>query len=433
MVHMSETIQSYRQQLTSDEIQEMVSVRPHWMVRKGNAFLGIIIVSGLALTWFIQYPDKIHASARIVAVNPPKLVCSRVDGKLQKLFVDNEQPVQKYEHLGVVENPADYYQVRSLQDWINREITITQANTYHLLKTNPLPGLDSLGELQSAFQAFQSKWQETIQTLSDGYYQHKMAALKKDMAYLASLKNGIYNKKSLLEQDRLLQNNEYKAYELLAKDKVIAPLELNQYKSKLISKDQELKQIDAEITGSHINFLNKEKELLDLNKLVADQQQAFRSSLFELKNQISQWMQQYVLVASEQGKVLFVAALQENELISTGQNLFYIQPVQTQFYAELRVSQKGLGKIRPNQKVVVRVESYPSDEYGYLTGIVKHISGIPSYNDSFVIKADLPQGLQTSYQKSIFFRNNLLAQAEVITSNRRFLERLIGRLNELMQ
>ena len=46
----------------------------------------------------------------------------------------------------------------------------------------------------------------------------------------------------LQQQDQQLQQKEYDAYESLAKDKVIAPFELNQYKSKLIAKEQSLKQ-----------------------------------------------------------------------------------------------------------------------------------------------------------------------------------------------
>jgi hypothetical protein len=66
------------------------------------------------------------------------------------------------------------------------------------------------------------------------------------------LKASSFEQKNLLEQDRQLQKKEYEAYEGLEKDKVIAPLELNQYKSKLIAKKQSIEQVNSQLTSSDI-------------------------------------------------------------------------------------------------------------------------------------------------------------------------------------
>ena len=110
---------------------------------------------------------------------------------------------------------------------------------------------------------------------------------------------------------------------------MIAPLELNEYKSKLLAKEQNLKQAGTQITNSDINTHSKQKEILDLQKTMTDQQQRFYSSLLELKSKIEEWIQRFVLTASEDGKLMFVNTLQENELITAGQVLFYIEPGQS--------------------------------------------------------------------------------------------------------
>jgi len=150
-----------------------------------------------------------------------------------------------------------------------------------------------------------------------------------------------------------------------------------------------------------------------------------------LKSQVEKWMQQYVLTAPEDGKVMFVSSLQENELISNGQGLFYIQPKQTKFYAEVMAGQQGLGKVKTGQRVMIKVVSYPSNEFGYLTGVVSYISNIPNRRDSFLIKVDLPKSLETNYGKTIFFRNGLTARAEIITDSRRLFDRLTGQLKQI--
>lgn len=208
---------------------------------------------------------------------------------------------------------------------------------------------------------------------------------------------------------------------------------MNQYKSKLIAKEQSLKQLNAQLTNSDISSHSKEKEILDLQKQVTDQQQEFHSSLLDLKSQVEKWIQQYVLTASEDGKVLFVSSLQENQLIGNGQELFYIQPEQTKFYAELMAGQQGFGKIKMGQQVMIKAGSYPSNEFGYLAGTVNYISNIPNRRDSFLINVDLHNGLQTNYGKTIFFRNGLSANAEIITDNRKLFDRLAGQLKQIWE
>lgn len=237
----------------------------------------------------------------------------------------------------------------------------------------------------------------------------------------------------MLESDRQLQQNEYSAYETLAKDKVIAPLELNQYKSKLIAKDQSLEQVNAQITNNDINKQNKVSELLDLQKIVTDQRQKFHSALLDLKSEVEGWIRQYVLVSSGKGKVSFFSSLQENDMVANGQELFFVGPGETRTYVELMAAQNRLGKIKTGQKVTIKVQSYPSSEFGYLSGVISYISNMPSRSNSFLIKVDLPEGLRTNYNKTIFFRNDLSAEAQIITDNRKLFDRMLGQLKQIWE
>jgi len=426
-------LHQHQEELISDEVHEVMSHRPHWMIRKGNTVFFLVLMSLLVLTWFIRYPDMINGSARLVALHAPKLVSAKTGGKLMQLFITNEQQVQAGQPLGYMENTAQYNEVLQLQQWIEQALQAAQNNSYDILINHPLPPLYNLGELQSSYQTFQNELIETKQILASGYYQKKKAALQKDLQYLSALKHNTGQQQKLLAQDRQLQQKEYSAYESLAKDKVIAPLELNQYKSKLIAKDQSLQQINAQLTNSNLASHSKEKELLDLQKTILDQQQKFRSSLLVLKSEIEKWAQQYVLTAPENGKLLFVSPLQENELITAGQELFYIQPAATRIYAQLMAAQKGLGKVKAGQKVLLKVESYPSEEYGYLPGVVHYISNLPTRRDSFMVQVDLPQGLKTNYGKEFFFRNELSAQASIVTDNRKLFDRLPKQLHLMFQ
>jgi HlyD family secretion protein len=426
-------LQQSSDELISEEVKEIISYHPHWIIRYGNVlFLGILFFF-LSLTWFISYPDMIHGSARLISLNAPKLIIARTEGKLLKLFSSNGDQVQKGTHLGYMESTSSYPEVMQLLNWIEKTIDSTKNNNYNGLLKNPLPVYLNLGELQSSYQRFQNQFTETRQILANGYYQNKEAALRKDLQILSNLKSTINQQKTLLEQDHQLQKKEYDAYATLEKEKVIASLELNQYKSKLIAKEQSLKQINSQLSNNDIASYNKVKEIMDLEKQVLDQKQQFNSAFLDLKSEIEKWIQQYVLVAPANGRAMYISSLQENELITRGQTLFYIESGQSNYYVEMMVAQKGLGKVKMGQKVILKVEGYPSEEYGSLSGVVSFISNMPSRRDSFLIKVNLPKGLTTNYNKEIVFRNNLSASAEIITDNRKLFDRLSGKMRQLWE
>lgn len=417
----------------SNELQELISYNPPWVIRKGNAIFFLILFLLLIFTWFIKYPDVVKGSMKLVAINAPKLLAAKTEGKLQKLLVINEQDVKEGQPLAFLQSTADPQQVILLQDRIDGIEPYITRDSLEVLLAKPFPSFDQLGEIQSSYEDFENTLKETLQILANGYYQQKKMALEKDLHFLSAIQLNSRQQQDLISQDVDLQQTEYNANESLAKDKVIAPLELNQNKSKVIGKKQSLAQMNAQIINNSIAEQSKRKEILELQKYVTDQQQKFRSSLFTLKSKVAEWVQQYTIIAPEKGRVLFTSFLQENQLLTAGQELFYIQPNQSLYYGQMLASQNGLGKIKTGQRVLIHVESYPSSEFGYLTGTVGYISSMPSPNDSFLIKVDLPKGLLTNYNKTVFFRNNLIAEAEVLTDSRKLFDRFMGPLKNILR
>jgi HlyD family secretion protein len=420
-----------REEVLSEEVQDILTYRPKWIIRNGNILLLVIVLLMLATTWLIRYPDIITSSARLKALNPPKQIVARTNGKLIKLFVQNGETTQQDSHLGLLESTADYGQMMKLLQWVDSMVAKLEAGEIGKAIELPVPMLSALGEVQVQYQTFQNQLSLARQTIRSGYYEKKKAALKVDLQYMASLNKNVADMKELQEQDRALQEKELEAYEKLAKEKVIAPLELNQYRSRLLAKDQGLEQTSSQVINGDISTHRKQTELLDIQKQILDQQQQFQSSLLELKSQIEKWVQQYVLVAPEDGAVLFVSTLNQNEPVQNGQPLFYIQPEKSDFYVELIVGQKGFGKVKKGQKVILRVDGFPSDEFGYLSANIDYLATIPTRSDSFLVKAQLEDVLYTNYGKKLLFNDNMTAQAEIITDNRRLFERFFSSFRSL--
>jgi HlyD family secretion protein len=416
-------------EINSEEVKDIISDRPHWSIRYGNVILFFIVMLLLIFSWFIRYPDIVTGKARLLAINAPKMVAAKTDGKIEKILIANEQEVEAGAHLAYLQSNGRHEQVLSLQTWLQKSFAITQSGNFQTLLSDPLPVCNQLGELQPAYQEFSMVIDEIKQIMNSGYFVRKKAALQKDLEYLDTLKKNIAQQKDLLEQDNLLQKKEFEAYKTLEQEKVIAPLELNENRKKLLAKQYNVKQADAQLINSALSSHNKKKELLELDKALLDLVQKFHSQLINLQNDIQKWVNQYIVIAPENGKVFFINLLQENQLIAMGQELFFIQSKRSRYHGEVMVGQNGLGKVKVGQKIVLKISGYPSSEYGSITGTVAYIANLPNRNDSFSVRIDLPNGLTTNYHKELFFRNNLLAQAEIITNNRRFLNRIFDKFD----
>jgi hypothetical protein len=80
-------------------------------------------------------------------------------------------------------------------------------------------------------------------------------------------------------------------------------------------------------------------------------------------------------------------------------------------------------QLRPGQRVLIRLEDYPSDQYGYLIGTVEAIDR----RDSAPVVVGLPPVPVTSFQRSIVLRDGLPGEAEVVVNGGRLIDRLAGR------
>lgn len=421
-----------QQQLLSEEVHDIISHKPGWVIRRGNLIFLLVLLVLAALTFIIRYPDVVKASVRIAALNAPKMLTAHIEGRLEKLFVVNGQQVIKGQKLAYLQSTAKHEQVIQLQKWIMATEPFVDAGDIEILLSNPLPVLNELGELQPAYQDFQNNMFETKEVLVNGYYQKKKKALVTDIQFQHLLKQKLKSQAGLQQEDLVLQNIDYSAHEKLVADKVIAPLEFNKEKSKLLAKQQSLEQMSTQLINNDVAEHNKNKELLDLQKSVYDQKQKYRSELLKLKSRTEEWAQKYIVTSPEEGKLEFTSFLQENQLLSNGQELFFVQPATSLYYAEMKAGQSNLGKIKSGQKVIIRLESYPSEEFGYINGRITYISNMPNARDSFLVKVELPEGLRTNYNKNIFFRNSLSASAEIMTDEKRLVEKLFGQLKNVV-
>jgi len=224
-----------------NEIEEIISKQPPFIVRWGTVYFFFLLVLVGIISWYIQYPDIVVASARLNSVNAPKAVITKTEGKLVKIVVTENEPVQQGEVLAYMESIANPESVNSISlqiDSING--LIGQSRTDEIIKY--FPGysnqqlLNNLGELQTPYQTFIQSFITLKDFLRNGFFLRKKNMLLTDMLNIQKLDTILANQKTLLVQDISLSNETFDANKSLAADKVISALDYRNEKSKLIAK-----------------------------------------------------------------------------------------------------------------------------------------------------------------------------------------------------
>lgn len=315
----------------------------------------------------------------------------------------------------------------------NEEVILLSKNVdtaTTLFKKNNLQGsltflqneYSNLGELQQNYQTFSTAYQTFKNYLTNGFYLRKRNMLAHDLSYLQKMHTNLLQQKGLNTQDLALQQKTFDANQSLKEDKVISELDYRNETSKLINKKLTLPQINTAIISNEAQQNEKLKEIAELENTTAQQKSIFEQTLNTLKSQIDEWKKKYLLTAPIDGKIAFATFLQENQQLQNNQTICFINPENTQYYAEIYIPQTNFGKVKTGQEVLLKFPSYPFQEYGSVKGFIAFISNINT-DSGYLAKVTLPNGLNTSYKKQVQFRDGLQAQGEIITQNMRLIQR----------
>jgi HlyD family secretion protein len=287
-----------------------------------------------------------------------------------------------------------------------------------------------LGELQADFQTFDQAFTQMKAFSANGFYPAKKKLIARELADLQQLESVLKEQLSTYQQDFELARQEFGIQEGLAAASVIPIGELRKERSKLLAKKIPLQQTETMIIHNRSAQSTKLKEMLDIDKLIVEQQGSFLQMLNTFRSVIHSWKTSHLLIAPQDGKVHFAATVQENQSLIAKQEVFFVDPENSRYVGELWLPQQNLGKVKMGQDVLVKLSSYPFQEFGVVYGKVEFISQIPDSEGRFLIKIHLPNGLVTNYGKNLVYKFGMVATAEVITEDTRLIEKVFYRFRK---
>lgn len=191
-------------------------------------------------------------------------------------------------------------------------------------------------------------------------------------------------------------------------------------------------QVNSAIISNESSQHEKAKEILQLENEIAQQKGIFSQALNTIKAQLDDWKSKYLLIAPIDGKIAYAGFIQENQQLQNNQTVCFINPENSNYYAEISIPQNNFGKVRQGQKVLLKLPSYPFQEYGAVEARLEFISNIAT-DSGYIAKVVLPYGLQANYNKQIQYRDGLIAQGEIITADLRLSDRLINTVKQVFK
>lgn len=404
------------------DMQEIISSPPSWLIQWGMSIFFAVFILIVALSAFVRYPDIIRTQVKISFENLPKQVIARISGRLVKILVrenqivDGGQPLAYIESIGnheaVLETFADLLTLR-------RVVTKGEKLSSDLLSD---PRISELGELQPTFNDFYKSFLDYKASTNGGFKLNKLDILRKELRIISNERKYLISNKTTQQKEYEIARQEYEMHKKLYAQKIIALIELKREEAKLLANLHPVEQAEVALLNNSSRYDSKQKEILELQNDISQTRAVFLHSLNKQISEFQDWKSKYILAAPQNGRVNYAGIVQENQYIKTNQEVFYVNAGDTRHFAEMSIPQYNMGKVAKGQVVLIKLKSYPHEEFGIMEGRIVSIDEIPFRDSVFLSRVNFK--LKNSQAKKINLKSGMLGDAEIITQDVSLLRRL---------
>lgn len=414
-------------QINSEEVEEIITAVPSWILRRGIMLICIILLSMVSISAFIAYPDIIKTSLKINSLNAPKIVLTKQTGKIVALLAKEGTAVKQAEPLAFMESTANHKDVLNLQDELEK--ISTGLNSNGIISNLSLHNLN-LGELQAAYQNFYQQYLQYRSAQNGGYYLERKHYLEKDLDEIKELKEQIIFQQGIQQQEYANIEHEFEAYKKLYQKGVVSTSEYKLQENKYLAGKYPLQQSTTALLNNKSSYASKQKEILDLDHIILEERASFIQSLSNMLTETDGWISKYILSAPIAGKVSYAGIVQENQTVNGGQELFIINPAGTDFFGEIYIPQYNMGKVKIGQRTLIKMRSFPFEQYGLIRGRVSYISDVAFKDSVFIAKINFDDYEQKDHK--ILLKNGMQGDAEIITEESTLLQRFLRNFTKMM-
>ena len=421
-----------RIELRSDDVQEIIGTPPRWIVRWGTFIICAALMTLVGVSFYIDYPDKVMGEIKLTSQTAPARINIPQPGNISELLVKDKDEVKKGDLLMVIKDAAHYQDVIDLEDQI---IPIRNAKPNRLRRTRIEPEGFELGGLQSFYSDFLTTFQQYQ------YYEIADADRKLIMKFDQEIKQ-INKKIEILEKRKDLAIQQegaaetlYKRYEQMHNDQVISRQEVDAKFKEWSDATQNKQRIDEEISSLNISISGIHSKIEEYrNKGSNNSNQNLikvKESINKLLGAIDTWKQNFLLKAPIDGKVSMPNNWSENQFVPQGTEIMAILTSESsdEKFIQFLIPVSGSGKVKPDQKVILKFNNFPFKEYGTVGAKVVSVDDLPR-NEKLQVNIELTNGLKAMKGQELPFSQEMQGTGEIITAKRSVFTRIFENIIE---
>lgn len=436
--------------LRSEEVQEILGRPPRWIVRVGISIIFVVVAGLFVGSYILKYPDILPAPITVTTENLPAGVMAMTTGKIDTIAVTEKQTVKEGDLLAVIRNPAKLEDVMAVKRMLEESDTLVvgtqnfaSLQTGHITSVGTLRTMSlQLGDLQSAYTAFDNALTDYRHFVETDYHNRKIAVIRKQIAAQKNLLQKTVNQLNISRKQLATAQKLFEIDSSLYSKSALSLVDYQSARNSLLQQLSSLESSKMSVDNQQMSILQSEQSIFDLEQQRIDEEQKLTSALTTAKEQLAaqirQWEQTYLLVAPCDGKVTFTKYWQKNQNVNAGEVLVTVVPDgDTQVMGKILLPQQGAGKVKVGQTVNVKLDNFPYLEYGMVKVCIRNISMVPVQVDentkAYMLEVEFPENLVTTYGKVLTFSQEMTGTAEIITEDLRLLDKFINPIRAVIK
>jgi len=420
-------------ELLSEEIREIIGRIPNALIRWGILALSVVLLLLVAGAAWFKYPDRIRSQIVITTTHPPVYLMARTSGRLTELLVQDGDTVSSGQILGVIESAARWKDVLELEKDVDRFTEILfQEDSIERFRFKEYRA----GALQSVYARLLKSWRDYRDFVTLDLIGARIRTLNKQLKDYQLLYDRQYRQRQITKEELDLASKQFDRMRSLHDSSALSNAEFEQARSIYLKTKGALESRRVDLSRTLIETDQLKHQILLLEKDRADQRAgylaAIEGTIEDMKGAISEWKLNYLLTAPMNGVVTFTKVWSVHQFINSGERVMTVLSLEKdEPIGKLLMPLRGSGKVKPGQKVMIRLDKFPYMEYGMLVGVVREIS-LVSEQEKYSVGVVFPKGLQTTYHKELPFTQGMSGQAEIITQEMSFLVKIVNPVKSLI-
>lgn len=394
--------------------------------------VALLLIVALVWSYFGRIDIVAVANGKISTEGSTKIIQPAVSGVVTNINVHEGQRVKKGETLLALDKTTAEKDVATANQSLStarveRDILRRLAvggNTDDIINNADLP--DEAKAMLRQFASSQTALSAARQQAANGTisnYQQQLQFNQQAKNQLETNAQNLKNRKAEIEKQLPNAN----------------PVDKLRLQNELSNIDQRITSADSAVLGQNQQLLQSQSALTqaqnqsqtqtaETNSTFNNQIIASEKRIIELENNLvkaKQILAQTTITAPVDGTVLSLTVKTIGGVVNAGQQLAQIVPEKVPLYVDAALDNQDVGFVKPGQRVVVKVATYPFQRYGYLEGTVENISpdAIQDDKKGLIYKAKIKlNDEKSSKQNQLKLLPGMSVSAEITTGQRRIIE-----------